>query len=80
MDPPPEAGARVVTSGLDPAIPPGLPAGWIVEVSTRRQPLFYDIKVRPDIDLDRLTEILLLVHPHDDVSELLELDQKAKPR
>ena len=73
-------GARVVTSGLDPAIPPGLLAGWIVEVSTRRQPLFYDIKVRPDIDLDRLTEILLLVHPHDDVSELLELDQKAKPR
>jgi rod shape-determining protein MreC len=72
-------GDAVVTSGLDPGVPPGLLVGHVAEASQTRTPLFFDILVRPDIDLDRLTELLVLVHPHDDVGELLEIEEEAAP-
>lgn len=67
-----QAGDTIVTADRDPIIPPGLVAGRIVEASPARQPLFYKARVRPLLDLDRLTELLLVSCAPGDVDELLE--------
>jgi rod shape-determining protein MreC len=74
----PKPGDQVITSGQDVVIPRGLVAGQIVEVSEARDHLFYDVKVRPLIDLDRLTEVLLVVCPPSDAEELLS-EKEARP-
>jgi len=63
-------GDLVVTSELDPNTPPGLCAGAVSSVSKTRRHLFYDIKVRPLLDLDRLTEVLLVLYSADDIDDL----------
>jgi len=65
-------GDLVVTTYLDTSIPPGLVAGQVVHASQTRDHLFYDVRVRPLIDLDRLTELLLVVYRPADVEELLQ--------
>ena len=69
---PASAGDLVVTSGLDPAIPPGFVAGQVVQAPTQRNYLFYDVRVRPLIDLDRLAELLLVIQEPGDAESLLE--------
>lgn len=78
---PVEKSDMVVTSGIDPNVPPGLAAGQVVTASRTREPLFFDVQVRPLIDLDRLTELLILVPSPGDVQELLEREKEAdRPR
>jgi rod shape-determining protein MreC len=76
---PVERGDLVVTSGIDPRIPPGLVAGRVLDASQTRQPLFYDITVRPLIDLDRVTELVVVLPAPGDAEDLLEAEQQAPP-
>lgn len=64
-------GDLVVTSGTEPAVPPGLVAGRVVNAPQAKDHLFYDVRVRPLIDLDRTTELLLLVYGAEEAEELL---------
>ncbi len=75
---PVEPGDLVVTSGLDPMVPPGLVAGEVASASATRQPLFYDVTVRPLRDLDRLTELLLVLYDAEDAEELLKQEEPQK--
>jgi len=68
----PAKGDFLVTSGIDPDIPPGLVAGEIVRASKTRRHLFYEVAARPLLELDRLSELLLLVYPRGDVEALAE--------
>jgi len=76
---PVQEGDLVVTSGTDPNIPPGLVAGQVVRASETRTPLFFDIVVRPLLDLDRLTELLLIVPTPGEAEELLEQERRGAP-
>ena len=69
---PASVGDLAVTSGLDPAVPPGLVAGQIVQAPQTKDHLFYDVRVRPLIDLGRLTEVLLIIYSAPDAEQLLE--------
>jgi len=69
-------GDLIVTAGLDPAIPPGLVAGSVVQSSKAREHLFYDVRVRPLIDLDRVTELLLILYTSGDAETLLQEEAK----
>jgi len=69
---PAKKGDLIVSSGLDTAIPPGLVAGRVVHAPATRDHLFYDVRVSPLIDLDRLGELLLVIYSAPDVEELLE--------
>ncbi|MBM4033307.1 MAG: hypothetical protein FJ291_16200, partial [Planctomycetes bacterium] len=71
-------GDLVVTAGLDPAIPPGLVAGRVVQAPETKEHLFYNVRVRPLIDLDRLTELLLVLYRAPDAEELLKEEQKEE--
>ena len=68
-------GDLVVTAGLDPAIPPGLVAGRVVQAPETKDHLFYDVRVRPLLDLDRLSELLLILYKAPDAEELLQEEQ-----
>jgi rod shape-determining protein MreC len=72
---PVEEGDMVVTSGLDPMVPPGLVAGEVASTSATRQPLFYDVTVKPLQDLGRLTELLLILYDAEDAEELLKREE-----
>ncbi len=50
---------QLVTSGGDRVFPKGLPIGTVSKVSVGRN-LFFDIKVKPAADLDRLEEVLVI--------------------
>ncbi len=65
-------GDLVVTSGLDPTVPAGLVAGRVVQAPAAKDHLFYDVKVRPLIDLNRLSEVLLVLYRLPDAERLLE--------
>ncbi|HEY8394836.1 MAG TPA: rod shape-determining protein MreC [Thermaerobacter sp.] len=60
----PEADVRegddVVTSGLGPVYPPGLPIGTVVSVRRDPSGLGLQAIVKPNAELNRLTEVLLL--------------------
>ena len=72
-------GDTIITAGIDPVIPPGLIAGRIVQASATRQPLFYQASVRPLLDLDRLTDLLLVAYSPDAIDDLLrEEDQPGE--
>lgn len=65
-------GDLVVTSGMDPTVPAGLVAGRVVQAPAAKDHLFYDVKVRPLIDLNRLSEVLLVLYRLPDAERLLE--------
>lgn len=65
-------GDYVVTAGIDPAVPPGLVAGEVVRAAKTRRRLFYDARVRPLIELDRVSELMLVVYAPGDVEGLSE--------
>jgi rod shape-determining protein MreC len=69
-------GDLVVTSRLDPAVPPGLVAGRVVHAPPAKDHLFYDVKVRPLIDLGRLSELLLVIYSAPDAEALLEEESR----
>jgi len=69
---PARLGDLVITSGLDPAIPRGLVAGRVVQAPPAREHLFYNVKVRPLVDLRSLHELLLVVYHAPDVEALRE--------
>lgn len=73
---PAAVGDLVVTSRLDPAVPPGLVAGRVVHAPPAKDHLFYDVKVRPLIDLDRLSEVLMVIYSAPDAEALLEEGNK----
>ena len=54
-----ESGDELVTSGGDRIFPKGLPIGSVVQVSEGGD-LFWNIRVKPSADLDRLEEILIV--------------------
>jgi rod shape-determining protein MreC len=54
-----QPGEALVTSGGDRVFPRGLPIGTVVKVSMGRN-LFFDIKLKPAVDLDRLEEVLVI--------------------
>ncbi len=67
---PPRAGDYLVTAGIDPAVPPGLLAAEVVRASGGKKHLFYEVSARPLIELDRLSELLLVVFVPGDVEAL----------
>lgn len=64
-------GDLIVTSGLDPLIPPGLVAGTVAQATHTKDHLFYSIRVRPLVALNRPTELLLVLYSLPDAEELL---------
>ncbi|NQT89497.1 rod shape-determining protein MreC [bacterium] len=62
----------VITSGQNPAIPSGFVAGTVVEAEGEKSPQFYRVKVRPLLDLHRLTEVLVVVYASGDVEGLVD--------
>jgi rod shape-determining protein MreC len=54
-----EAGEQVITSGGDRIFPKGLAIGSVEKVSQGRD-LFWDIRVKPAVDLDRVEEVLVV--------------------
>jgi rod shape-determining protein MreC len=54
-----QPGEPLVTSGGDRVFPRGLPLGSVANVSMGRN-LFFNIKVKPAVDLDRLEEVLVI--------------------
>jgi rod shape-determining protein MreC len=54
-----QPGEALVTSGGDRIFPRGLPLGSVANVSMGRN-LFFNIKVKPAVDLDRLEEVLVI--------------------
>jgi rod shape-determining protein MreC len=54
-----QPGEALVTSGGDRVFPRGLPLGSVAKVSMGRD-LFFNIKVKPAVDLDRLEEVLVV--------------------
>ena len=72
---PVEKGDMVITADRDPLVPPSLVVGQVVSASPTRQPLFYDVKVRPLINFDRFVELLLLIYKAEDVEELLKQEE-----
>ncbi|NQT54291.1 rod shape-determining protein MreC [bacterium] len=76
---PVQEGDLVVSSGIDPLIPPGLTAGQVQHASKAREPLFYDVQVRPLIDLSRLSELLVILPAASDADELLLEQQESPP-
>jgi len=68
----PRKGDFVVTAGIEPAVPPGLVAAEVVRASTRKPHLFFQAEARPLIELDRLSELLLVVYIPADVEKLTE--------
>lgn len=53
-------GDRVVTSGLGQKFPPGYPVGEVVEISTTPGAPFQSVKVRPMVNANRLSQVLLI--------------------
>lgn len=54
-------GDRVVASGLDRVYPKGALVGIVERVDPTTSSMFYDIEVRPSVDLDRLENGLVIV-------------------
>ena len=54
-------GDLVVTSGLDGIYPPGLPLGSVTMVDKQSLGMFLAAEVSPQVELDRLEEVLILV-------------------
>jgi len=69
---PPRKGDFLVTAGIEADIPPGLVAGEIVRASTTKRHLFFQVHARPLIELDRLSELLLVVYTPADVEKLAQ--------
>ena len=72
-----EVGDTVITAGRDAIVPPGLVAGRITKASRTREPLFYHARVRPLLDLDRLTEVLVVSYRPGEAEELLDGERTA---
>jgi rod shape-determining protein MreC len=54
-----EAGEQVITSGGDRIFPKGLAIGVVEKVSQGRD-LFWDVRVKPAVDLNRVEEVLIV--------------------
>jgi rod shape-determining protein MreC len=54
-----QVGDTLVTSGLDGIFPKGLPIGRVVAVDKRGPGLFQSAEVAPDVDPERLEEVLV---------------------
>ena len=58
-DEPVQPGDKVLTSGGDQIFPKGLPVGTVTKVSPGPE-IFFNIRVKPSVDLDRLEEVLVI--------------------
>jgi len=58
-----QVGDALVSSGLDGIFPKGLPIGRVVAIDKRGQGLFQSAEVAPDVDLERLEEVLVTRGP-----------------
>src|SRR3989442_2978469 len=54
-----QVGHTLVSSGLDGIFPKGLPIGRVVAIDKRGQGLFQSAEVAPDVDIERLEEVLV---------------------
>ena len=73
-----EKGDAIVTSDVDPLVPQGLVVGEVATVAKGSHPLFYDIRVKPLLDPDRLTELLLVLYDAADAEDLLKQEEPPK--
>jgi len=69
---PAELGDTVITSGQNPDIPSGFVAGTVVEAEAEKTPQFYRVRVRPLLDLSRLSDVLVVVYGTDDARSLID--------
>src|SRR5436190_742245 len=58
-----QVGDALVSSGLDGIFPKGMPIGRVVSIDKRGQGLFQSAEVAPDVDLERLEEVLVTRGP-----------------
>src|SRR5437773_6313431 len=58
-----QVGDTLVTSGLDGIFPKGLPIGRVTTIDKRGQGLFQSAEVTPDLDPERLEEVLVTRGP-----------------
>jgi len=58
-----QVGDALVSSGLDGIFPKGMPIGRVVAIDKRGQGLFQSAEVAPDVDLERLEEVLVTRGP-----------------
>jgi len=54
-----QEGDRIVTSSLSYFAPPGIPVGTVTKVSKRQNEMFYQVKVKPLVDFNRLEEVFI---------------------
>jgi rod shape-determining protein MreC len=57
-----KSGDLLITSGQGGAFPKGLPLGYVIGVTRSPQGLFQDVTVAPAVNLDRLEEVLVILH------------------
>ena len=57
-----EVGDRVITSGADGVFPPGLLIGFVSQVTDA------EAQVRPSVDFDQLSDVLVVDYPGVDIN------------
>ncbi|RPH52869.1 MAG: rod shape-determining protein MreC [Desulfobacteraceae bacterium] len=58
-----ETGDSVIASGLDGVFPKGLRIGYVAEKTDGNSGLFWEVRVTPFVDFEKLEEVLILLNP-----------------
>lgn len=74
------AGDRVVTSGLTGDFPRGLPIGTITRIDKKEGALFQSAELAPEVDVNRVEEVLVIHSPNIPTEEERLGPPGAKPR
>jgi rod shape-determining protein MreC len=75
-------GDRVVTSGLVGGFPRGLAIGTITSIDREEGALFQTAELVPEVDVDRVEEVLVIQAPHGQTAETAgrpEIGVKPQP-
>ena len=68
-------GDRVVTSGLVGGFPRGLAIGTITRIDREEGALFQSAELTPEVDVNRVEEVLVIQAPHGQSAEARPNDQ-----